>query len=79
MSGDELVRGILTMVIAGVIGYYSLNFFSRIFTSSFALDPGQLFSSMQPEVLRSVANTFPLFIGGGAVLALAVLVGLTRR
>jgi uncharacterized membrane protein len=66
--GDKLIGGIISLVIAGAIGFFALDFFSGFFAVSLAVGSGKRFHLIQQGVLRSVVNNIYLFIGGGTLL-----------
>lgn len=68
MSGADIPDEIISLVIIACIGLIALALFSDMSTSSLAVEQGKPFFSTQRSYLPSLAELFPVFLGGGGLL-----------
>lgn len=75
MDSDTLIAGIVSLVITGVIGFFALDLFEGLVSSSLALEPGDPYYETQRSLLPTVASHLHWFVGGIGLM-LTALAGL---
>lgn len=76
--GDQIIKGVLGLIVVGILGFVALDVFSYAVSSPVALEPGDPLYKRQSDLLPTISGFFPLLVGGGS-LVLAALVLLARR
>lgn len=73
MDGEKIVGGVITLVVAGVIGFFAIDLFSTLLTSpSVAIEQGKPLYRPQRGIIGLVANHLHFLIGGVTLVLLAL-------